>query len=40
MNMLSNFGYMKVQGLGKHGQGRSNPIEVREIPLHEGLGYA
>jgi hypothetical protein len=30
----------KGQGLGKYGQGRAEPIEVRERPLHEGLGYA
>jgi hypothetical protein len=40
MKMLSKFGYMKGKGLGKHGQGRAQPIEVRERPLHEGLGYA
>jgi len=40
MKMLSKFGYMKGQGLGKHGQGRAKPIDVRERSLHEGLGYA
>jgi hypothetical protein len=30
MKMLSKFGYMKGQGLGKHGQGRAKPIEVCE----------
>ena len=39
MNMISKFGYMKGQGLGKHGQGRAKPIKVRERPLNEGLGY-
>jgi hypothetical protein len=40
MRMLSKFGYRKGQGLGKYGQGRAEPIEVREHPLREGLGYA
>jgi hypothetical protein len=40
MRMLSKFGYGKGQGLGKYGQGRAEPIEVRERPLREGLGYA
>jgi hypothetical protein len=35
MKMLSKFGYMKGQGLGNHGKGRSNPIEARERSLHE-----
>jgi hypothetical protein len=30
MKLLSKMGYRKGQGLGKHGQGRVNPIEVRE----------
>jgi hypothetical protein len=40
MRILSKFGYRKGQGLRKYGQGRAEPIEVHELPLREGLGYA
>jgi hypothetical protein len=40
MRIISKFGYRKGRGLGKYGQGRAEPIEVRERPLCEGLGYA
>jgi hypothetical protein len=39
MQLLSKMGYRKGKGLGKHGQGRFNPMEVRERTLHEGIGY-